>query len=39
MFRRIMRLTNYQNGFDDVLGASNAKRMGVEPRAGRVGLG
>ena len=39
MFRRIMRLTNYQNGFDDVLGASNAKRLGTAPRAGRVGLG
>jgi len=39
MFRRIMRLTNYQNGFDDVLGVSNAKRLGTSPRAGRVGLG
>jgi esterase/lipase superfamily enzyme len=39
MFRRIMRLTNYQNGFDDVLGVSNAKRLGTAPRAGRVGLG
>lgn len=39
MFRRIMRLTNYQNGFDDVLGVSNAKRLGSAPRAGRVGLG
>lgn len=38
MFRRIMRLTNYQNGFDDVLGVSNAKRLGTSPRAGRVGL-
>lgn len=38
MFRRIMRLTNYQNGFDDVLGVSNAKRLGTAPRAGRVGL-
>lgn len=38
MFRRIMRLTNYQNGFDDVLGVSNAKRLGASPRAGRVGL-
>jgi len=38
MFRRIMRLTNYSNGFDAVLGVSNAKRLGVAPRAGRVGL-
>ena len=38
MFRRVMRLTNYQNGFDDVLGVSNAKRLGSAPRAGRVGL-
>jgi esterase/lipase superfamily enzyme len=38
MFSRIMRLTNYQNGFDAVLGVSNAKRLGVAPRAGRVGL-
>ena len=38
MFKRIMRLTNYQNGFDDVLGVSNAKRLGTSPRAGRVGL-
>lgn len=36
MFRRIMRLTNYQNGFDDVLGMS--KRVETEPRVGRVGL-
>lgn len=39
MFDRIMRLTNYQNGHDDVLGVSNAKRFGTAPRAGRVGLG
>ncbi|MBI3375280.1 MAG: alpha/beta hydrolase [Betaproteobacteria bacterium] len=38
MFKRIMRLTNYQNGFDDVLGVSNAKRLGTAPRVGRVGL-
>lgn len=37
MFRRIMRLTNYQNGFDDVLGMS-AKRIDNDPRVGRVGL-
>ncbi|QDZ26854.1 alpha/beta hydrolase [Noviherbaspirillum sp. UKPF54] len=38
MFDRIMRLTNYSNGFDDVLAVSNAKRLGTSPRAGRVGL-
>ena len=38
MFSRIMRLTNYANPFDSVLGISNAKRLGVAPRAGRVGL-
>jgi esterase/lipase superfamily enzyme len=38
MFRRIMRLTNYSSYFDAVLGVSNAKRLGVAPRAGRVGL-
>ena len=38
LFRRIMRLTNYQNPFDHVLAASNAKRLGVAPRIGRVGL-
>jgi esterase/lipase superfamily enzyme len=38
MFRRIMRLTNYSNPFDKVLGISNAKRLGVAPRVGRVGL-
>lgn len=39
MFARIMRLTNYANGFDDVLAVSNAKRLGTQPRVGRVGLG
>lgn len=38
MFDRCMRLTNYANGFDHVLAISNAKRLGVAPRAGRVGL-
>ena len=33
-----MRLTNYSNGYDHVLAVSNAKRLGVSPRAGRVGL-
>ncbi len=38
MFRRIMRLTNYSNPNDSVLAVSNAKRLGVSPRAGRNGL-
>jgi esterase/lipase superfamily enzyme len=38
MYERIFRLTNYSNGFDKVLSISNAKRFGVAPRAGRVGL-
>jgi len=38
MFRRIMRLTNYSNPFDSVLAVSNAKRLGISPRAGRIGL-
>lgn len=38
MFRRIMRLTNYSNPCDFVLAASNAKRLGTVPRAGRIGL-
>ncbi|WP_181700030.1 alpha/beta hydrolase [Chthonobacter albigriseus] len=38
LFSRIMRLTNFSNGDDRVLAVSNAKRLGVRPRAGRVGL-
>ncbi len=38
MLRRIMRLTNYSNPFDSVLAVSNAKRLGISPRAGRIGL-
>jgi pimeloyl-ACP methyl ester carboxylesterase len=38
MFGRIMRLTNYSNPYDKVLGVSNAKRLGTAPRAGRSGL-
>lgn len=38
MYDRILRLTNYSNGFDKVLGVSNMKRLGTSPRAGRVGL-
>jgi hypothetical protein len=32
------RLTNYFNKYDEVLQISNVKRVGVEPRLGRVGL-
>lgn len=38
MYERIFRLTNYSNRFDKVLGISNMKRLGIAPRAGRVGL-
>jgi pimeloyl-ACP methyl ester carboxylesterase len=38
LFKRTLRLTNYVNPYDSVLAASNAKRLGVAPRAGRVGL-
>ncbi|MFO0688663.1 MAG: alpha/beta fold hydrolase [Myxococcota bacterium] len=38
MFDRSVRLTNYSNRYDKVLGVSNAKRLGTSPRVGRVGL-
>jgi pimeloyl-ACP methyl ester carboxylesterase len=38
LMRRAMRVTNYSNGADAVLAVSNAKRLGVSARAGRVGL-
>lgn len=38
MNQRVMRLTNYFNPYDAVLAVSNAKRLGVSPRAGRRGL-
>jgi pimeloyl-ACP methyl ester carboxylesterase len=38
MFERSIRLTNYSNHHDKVLGVSNAKRLGTSPRVGRVGL-
>jgi esterase/lipase superfamily enzyme len=38
MFDRTVRLTNYSNRYDKVLGVSNAKRLGTSPRVGRVGL-
>ncbi|TCO71540.1 alpha/beta hydrolase [Rhodovulum euryhalinum] len=38
LFRHCVRLTNYYNPFDNVLSLSNIKRIGVAPRAGRIGL-
>ncbi len=38
LYRRSVRVTNYQNPFDSVLSISNVKRVGVSPRVGRIGL-
>jgi len=38
MNKRVMRLTNYFNPYDAALAVSNAKRLGIAPRAGRRGL-
>lgn len=38
VYRHCSRLTNYQSGHDAVLRVSNAKRIGLRARAGRVGL-
>jgi esterase/lipase superfamily enzyme len=38
LYRHAVRLTNYSNLRDRVLKISNAKRLGMAPRAGRVGL-
>jgi pimeloyl-ACP methyl ester carboxylesterase len=38
LYRHCTRLTNYSNRMDSVLKLSNAKRLGVAPRAGRAGL-
>ncbi|KPK61028.1 MAG: hypothetical protein AMJ59_03465 [Gammaproteobacteria bacterium SG8_31] len=38
LYRHSIRLTNFQNPYDSVLKLSNIKRVGVAPRAGRVGL-
>lgn len=38
LYRHSMRVTNYFNLHDSVLVLSNVKRVGVAPRAGRVGL-
>jgi esterase/lipase superfamily enzyme len=37
-YRHCYRLTNYFNGYDEILQISNVKRVGLAPRAGRVGL-
>jgi pimeloyl-ACP methyl ester carboxylesterase len=38
VYRHCLRLTNYSNTHDEVLQISNVKRIGVEPRVGRIGL-
>ena len=38
LYRHCARLTNYSNLYDSALKLSNAKRLGVAPRVGRVGL-
>lgn len=38
LFRHAKRITNYQNPFDAVLKMSSIKRLGTEPRIGRVGI-
>ncbi len=38
LYRHSYRLTNYFSGHDVALQVSNAKRVGLAPRAGRVGL-
>ncbi len=37
LFDHAIRITNYQNPYDNALKASNVKRLGLAPRAGRVG--
>ncbi|SIO42222.1 Alpha/beta hydrolase of unknown function [Rhodovulum sp. ES.010] len=38
LYRHCVRLTNYYNPYDPVLSLTNIKRIGVAPRAGRIGL-
>lgn len=38
LYRHCIRLTNYANPYDAVLSISGAKRLGVSPRVGRIGL-
>lgn len=39
LYRHCVRLTNYHCRLDAVLDLSNVKRLGLAPRAGRIGLG
>lgn len=38
LYRHCYRLTNYYSKYDSALKLSNAKRIGIAPRVGRVGL-
>jgi pimeloyl-ACP methyl ester carboxylesterase len=38
LYRHCIRLTNYSSAYDEALQLSNAKRVGLGPRVGRVGL-
>ena len=38
LYRHAVRVTNYANPYDNVLTLANVKRIGVSPRAGRIGL-
>jgi esterase/lipase superfamily enzyme len=38
MFNHCTRITNYYNQFDEALAVSNIKRVGLDPRLGRVGM-
>jgi hypothetical protein len=38
IYRHCVRLTNYSSRYDEALGISNVKRLGIAPRVGRVGL-
>jgi pimeloyl-ACP methyl ester carboxylesterase len=38
LYRHCVRLTNYSNPYDSILSISGAKRVGVAPRVGRIGL-
>jgi hypothetical protein len=38
VYRHCVRLTNYSNRHDEALDISNVKRLGIEPRVGRIGL-
>lgn len=38
IYRHCVRLTNYSSRHDEALDISNAKRLGIAPRVGRIGL-